>query len=83
MMCTHQIKPPFCSLVLQIMSLTDEMRDTAQKFILRLSDEIEKPQERLVFLINNYDVVLAVLQSRTTTKVVPGCFLLLLWWCMW
>ncbi|XP_046844098.1 vacuolar protein sorting-associated protein 52 homolog [Xenia sp. Carnegie-2017] len=42
------------------------LQDELQQFILRMAAEFPHRKEQLVFLINNYDMMLAVLKERTS-----------------
>ena len=51
----------------QVNKLLAMLQEELQKFVLRMAAEFPNRKEQLIFLINNYDMMLAVLKVRLKT----------------
>ena len=49
------------------------LQEELQKFVLRMAAEFPNRKEQLIFLINNYDMMLAVLKVRCFRKKSTIC----------
>jgi hypothetical protein len=53
----------------QVTAALRSLRDEVANFIMRVAAEFPNRREQLIFLINNYDMLLSVVNASTTSKV--------------
>lgn len=53
----------------QVTSALRSLRDEVANFIMRIASVFPNRREQLIFQVNNYDMLLSVVNASTTTKV--------------
>nr|CAH7754416.1 unnamed protein product [Callosobruchus chinensis] len=60
-----------------VSSLLAELQDEVEMFIFRMAGVFPERKEQLIFLINNYDMILAIIMERTRDNSKEGVYLTL------